>query len=78
MFQFQVFVEEIISDFLAFFRRKKLSEEDVEKARTAFRLFLSAWQFVEAGTLDEIISQSYLSAVKKICCLPIAAGKAIP
>ena len=54
----------------------KLSNEDIAKGRAAFRLFISAWQY-DFDNLGEIISKSYLSAVMKICCTNMPAGKYI-
>lgn len=71
-FQLQIFVEEIIKEFLNFFKRMKLSDEDIAKGRAAFRLFISVWQY-DFKQLGEIISKSYLSAVMKICCTTMPA-----
>lgn len=75
MFRLQLFIDETVMDFVSFFQKKSLKEEEVEKARFAFRIFLSAWQLAQDKTLDEIITISYLSAAKKICCVKIPAGR---
>ena len=75
-FQLQIFVEEIIKEFLNFFKRMKLSDEDIAKGRAAFRLFISVWQY-DFKQLGELISKSYLSAVMKICCTTMPASKLI-
>ncbi len=74
IFQLQLFVEEIINTFLTFFKRMKLSDEDITKGRAAFRMFISAWQY-DYEKLGEFMSKSYLSAVMKICCTSMPASK---
>jgi len=74
IFQLQLFVEEIIKTFLTFFKRMKLSDEDIAKGRAAFRMFISAWQY-DHEKLGEFMSKSYLSAVMKICCTSMPASK---
>jgi hypothetical protein len=73
-FQLKLFIEEIINAFLSFFKRMKLSNEDITKGRAAFRQFISAWQY-DFDKLGELISKSYLSAVMKICCTTMPASK---
>ena len=75
-FQLTLFIEEIINAFLSFFKRMKLSNEDIAKGRAAFRQFISAWQY-DFDKLSELISKSYLSAVMKICCTTMPASKYI-
>ena len=75
-FLLEVFIDQTIMSFVNFFKKKTLTEDNIEKGRYAMRIFLSAWQLSD-GIMDEIITTSYLSAVKKICCVQIPAGKSV-